>query len=502
MKASEFRALIKEQVKHVLSEALNAVDSKLLTHHETLTPAVYRNLMLNARKGILKHMTQPDGKIHFWNPATKEYVAKLITYNGKGEYLYSNAIDKAGNLVEGINEATSIQKDLASKIHNAIESDEANKRKILNAMHKTQSQFNPLTVKIATGYEGSSGMDNRLAYLRTLSPTKLKLVLSELNAILGINEAFDVSKMKAKDTIELKNTRTGAVGKYTIKRIFGGSSNIKEIEVLNRSNQPLTLYYSKGRGLQNFKGDVYEYITQSRIGESVLKEDVDATIKKLENLIKSQFTIIDFKAPAKRTSSNEEFLMVKVKDDKYGGPESGLGKVIKKHTGVEASFIDNYGNDKVYWVSLEKIENSPVSGINENFPGVGETVDAKDINSDMKSYFNRTNRKLEITTKDNKKANGSVNKFYNDLIFATKEKWDIPVKDILKVKILEKIENSPISGINESAMGDVDQMAKDASTFNQFAMEFFKEYPNIKQDEKMGFVKWLKTVYMDARRNK
>ena len=77
------------------------------------------------------------------------------------------------------------------------------------------------------------------------------------------------------------------------------------------------------------------------------------------------------------------------------------------------------------------------SDVNENFPGVGETVNAKDINSDMKSYFNRTNRKLEITTKDNKKSNGSVNKFYNDLIFATKEKWDIPVKDILKVKILE-----------------------------------------------------------------
>jgi hypothetical protein len=334
MKASEFRSLIKEQVKKVLSEALNAVDSKLLTNHETLTPAVYRNLMLNAKKGILKHMTQPDGKIHFWNPATKEYVAKLITYNGKGEYLYSNAIDKAGNLVE------------------------------------------------------------------------------------GINEDFDASKMKVKDTIELKNSRTGNVGTYTIKRILGGSSNIKEIEVLNRSNQPLTLYYSKEKGLQNFKGDVYEYITENKLSKLGINENVDATVKKLENLIKSQFTIIDFKAPAKRTSSNEEFLMVKVKDDKYGGPESGLGKVIKKHTGVKASFIDNYGNDKVYWVSLEKIENSPVSGI------------------------------------------------------------------------------------NESAMSDVDQMAKDASTFNQFAMEFFKEYPNIKQDEKMGFVKWLKTVYMDARNNK
>jgi len=90
---------------------------------------------------------------------------------------------------KALNEASTIQKDLASKIHNTIEGNEANKRKILNVMHKTQSQFNPLTVKIATGYEGSSGMDNRLAYLRTLSPTKLKLVLSELNAILGIKES-------------------------------------------------------------------------------------------------------------------------------------------------------------------------------------------------------------------------------------------------------------------------------------------------------------------------
>jgi hypothetical protein len=56
--------------------------------------------------------------------------------------------------------------------------------------------------------------------------------------------------------------------------------------------------------------------------------------------------------------------------------------------------------------------------------------------------------------------------------------------------------------VKESAMGEIDQMAKDASTFNQFAMEFFKEYPNIKQDEKMGFVKWLKTVYTDAKNNK
>ena len=56
--------------------------------------------------------------------------------------------------------------------------------------------------------------------------------------------------------------------------------------------------------------------------------------------------------------------------------------------------------------------------------------------------------------------------------------------------------------LKESAMSDIDLMAKDAITFNAFVVEFFKEYPHIKQDEKMGFVKWLKTVYTDAKKNK
>ena len=86
-----------------------------------------------------------------------------------------------------LSEATQIQKDLASKIHNLIEGDD--KKAIENAIRKNQNQFNPLTVNIVTGYAGSSGMDNRLDRLRTLSPTKLKLILSELNSILGIKES-------------------------------------------------------------------------------------------------------------------------------------------------------------------------------------------------------------------------------------------------------------------------------------------------------------------------
>jgi hypothetical protein len=71
-------------------------------------------------------------------------------------------------------------------------------------------------------------------------------------------EEFNISTIKIKDVVELTNTRTGDVGQYTVKKIHGGSSNIKEIELLNRSKQPLILYYSKERGLQNFKGDTYK----------------------------------------------------------------------------------------------------------------------------------------------------------------------------------------------------------------------------------------------------
>ena len=95
-----------------------------------------------------------------------------------------------------------------------------------------------------------------------------------------VNEEFDISKLKAKDTIELTNTRTGAVGKYTVKRIFGGSSDIKEIEVLTRNKQLLTLYYSKERGLQNFKGDVYEYMSESKLEESTVNEEESYTVTK------------------------------------------------------------------------------------------------------------------------------------------------------------------------------------------------------------------------------
>lgn len=199
-----------------LNEALAASSQDKLTNHDTLTAKVNATLISNARNGVLKMMKEPGGKTHYWNPETKEYVAKTITYNGKGEYLYSDAIDADGNLTESyVAEATSIQKDLASKIHNTIEGDEDNKKTILNAMHRTQNQFDPLTINIATGYEGSAGMDNRLDRLKTLSPTKLNLILKELNTILGVKESLNEAKELTRD--ELMNLLETKYGIKTVR---------------------------------------------------------------------------------------------------------------------------------------------------------------------------------------------------------------------------------------------------------------------------------------------
>ena len=95
-----------------INEALAATSQDKLTNHDTLTPKVNATLISNARNGILKKMTEPGGKTHYWNPETKEYVAKTVTYNGKGEYLYSDAIDKDGNLTESfMNEAKDSTRD-------------------------------------------------------------------------------------------------------------------------------------------------------------------------------------------------------------------------------------------------------------------------------------------------------------------------------------------------------------------------------------------------------
>lgn len=83
-----------------IDEALSAASIDKLTIREPLTPKVNATLISNARNGILKSMKEPEGKTHYWNPKTKEYVALVRTYNGKGEYWHTTGIDGGGNLME------------------------------------------------------------------------------------------------------------------------------------------------------------------------------------------------------------------------------------------------------------------------------------------------------------------------------------------------------------------------------------------------------------------
>jgi hypothetical protein len=57
--------------------------------------------------------------------------------------------------------------------------------------------------------------------------------------------------------------------------------------------------------------------------------------------------------------------------------------------------------------------------------------------------------------------------------------------------------------LKESVMSDIDIMAKQAISFNAFAVTFFKEYgSDLEKEDKLAAIKWLKTVYMNARKNK
>ena len=76
------------------------------------------------------------------------------------------------------------------------------------------------------------------------------------------------------------------------------------------------------------------------------------------------------------------------------------------------------------------------SVVNEDFPGKGETVKAKDLNHEMLDYFNRMNISLSINTKSKKNIKGSVGTMFNDLVF---NGGDIDKNDIVSVKIIESV---------------------------------------------------------------
>ena len=90
--------------------------------------------------------------------------------------------------------------------------------------------------------------------------------------------------------------------------------------------------------------------------------------------------------------------------------------------------------------------------LNEDFPGPGETVLAKDITPAVLDYFDRTNKKLLIDTKTKKGITGEVGRMYNDLVFNGDT---IQLKDIIQVKILESTNEAQNFNVKDLPKGAV-----------------------------------------------
>lgn len=102
------------------------------------------------------------------------------------------------------------------------------------------------------------------------------------------------------------------------------------------------------------------------------------------------------------------------------------GDVVGREDGSSEDFIVRDAN--------KYLKKKVTESLDENFPGPGETVNAKDLNYSMLDYFARTNKVLSIDTKSKKGIKGSVGKMYGDLVFNGD---DINIKDIVRVKIIE-----------------------------------------------------------------
>jgi len=114
----------------------------------------------------------------------------------------------------------------------------------------------------------------------------------------------------------------------------------------------------------------------------------------------------------------------------------------------------------------ERLKNK-IQPTNENFPGPGEIVGAKDLDYDMLSYFNRMNKKLSIDTKTKKGINGSVAKMYGNFVFNGDT---IDKKDILQVKILE-------SNVNERLKNKLRKKIKEIIRTQMLTPKLTKETP-------------------------
>ena len=187
----------------------------------------------------------------------------------------------------------------------------------------------------------------------------------------------------------MKGVKAGDGGPWSIvaieyNKVVGQSIDIKIRDLIPAKYEALKKEFPRAKfHIEDAGGQVVW-------NESFINEGIDSMVKKLETMVNKQFNVIEFKAPSKRPMSSEEFLMIKVSDDKYGGPQSGLGKFIKKSTGVEASFVDSLGSNKTYWISLEQLENSSLS----------ESLSSSDKKKFEEFFKNAVGKNVTITADD------------------------------------------------------------------------------------------------------
>ena len=141
------------------------------------------------------------------------------------------------------------------------------------------------------------------------------------------------------------------------------------------------------------------------------KRKSDKAVKSIIDKIKDDEDIVEFMklTPSQQRGKFRSLVATKLNDEEL----NYLNKINRNHFQTES--------------------------LDENFPGPGETVDAKDLDYDMLDYFSRTNKVLSIDTKSKKGIKGSVGKMYNDLVFNGDS---IAKKDIVRVKILEGTYNN------------------------------------------------------------
>lgn len=70
------------------------------------------------------------------------------------------------------------------------------------------------------------------------------------------------------------------------------------------------------------------------------------------------------------------------------------------------------------------------------YPNISDTIHISNIDYDIMSYFDRTNRQLLVTLNNGKQLQTSVGKCYNELIFHSNFPMNLDKKDIALVKII------------------------------------------------------------------